>query len=760
MSPSYPLRNSILVLALIFVGCQPDDKVTVSGAVTKPGVYRYAPGRPASDYLEDAGGATEEALLDEAYVSRVRADTSGVAEIGDVTIPLSENPEISPGDEIRIPGRIYDVRLDTVRLVDDVRMVDGNRIYRIPSGALVTGWTERGVQVALMLGRGKVFETPDTAKAVSAFHYLYIHLHPGEYPRLARFTGELVDSLEALEDANVIHSRVVNSLEHLRDGGLLLPPDGYWRVMEGYFLVPRSASRPGGGIRRRRFKDGRVWTTFPDGRQRWQHPDGRVNVTFQKGSTEERFPDGRVVYTDQRKNVRITYPDGRREWRMSTGTRVIRGTDGRIVRHNVDGDVVERLPGGGIRRVAPDGSVQIRDADGVMTLIDGKSTQKLYPDGRRVLTTEKGDEITTYPDGRRVSRLADGSVVHSDPADSVAARPASRQVQGIPVEKYPRGTPREGVTSIRSGDGRLATRGEGSLRTVRPGEYLTSKGGTRETFPDRRLVETGPFGQRITSWPDGKMEIRMPVAYGYPGRLRTDLATVDRLPEAVAVDEELTVSGQIHGEVEDINVMAFLVPDGDAIKGDVRRRGRRFHARFRFGEAGHCRVQVQVVLPKARPFTVSHQSVIVGNPDDLEDKVLEIAPYPGDEAAQLFLIDRINAARKRIRRGSVFPHPELMHVARIRLEEMLAMGYISHFSMTGLDVGWHAAYRRLPFHDVGENVARTRFVETMHAGWMLSAGHRANILAKHWTHVGVAVAEAEGSVWGVQIFGRRFDRGP
>ena len=796
MSPHYPLRNSILVLALIFVGCQPDEKVTVSGAVTKPGVYRYAPGRPASDYLEDAGGATEEALLDEAYVSRVRADTSGVAEIGDVTIPLSENPEISPGDEIRIPGRIYDVRLDTVRLVHDVRMVDGNRIYRIPSGALVTGWTERGIQVALMLGRGKVFETPDTAKAVSAFHYLYIHLHPGEYPRLARFTGEVVDSLEALEDANVIHSRVVNSLEHLRDGGLLLPPDGYWRVMEGYFLVPRSASRPGGGMRRRRFEDGRVLTTFPDGRQRWQHPDGRVslaspsgatedrfpdgrivftdrwknvrttypdgrvNVAFPSGATEDRFPDGRIVYTDRWKNVRTTYPDGRREWRMASGRRVERATDGRIVRHNVDGDLIEKMPDGGTRRVALDSSTWIKDANGVITLIGGKSLKKIYPDGRHVLITEKGDEITRYPDGRRVSRLADGSVVHSDPADSVAAKPASRQAAGIPVEKDPRETPREGVTSIRSGDGRLATRGEGSLRTVRPDEYVTSKGGTRETFPDGRRVESYRVGHTITSWPDGRKEVRMPVAYGYPGQLKTGLATVDRLPKAVAVGEELTVSGQIHGEVEDINVMAFLVPDGDAIKGDVRRRGRRFHARFRFGEAGHCRVQVQVVLPRARTYTVSHQSVIVGNPDDLEGEVLEIAPYPGDEAAQLFLIDRINAARKRIRRGSVFPHPELMHVARIRLEEMLAMGYISHFSMTGLDVGWHAAYRRLPFHDVGENVARTRFVETMHAGWMLSAGHRANILAKHWTHVGVAVAEAEGSVWGVQVFGRRFDRGP
>ncbi len=537
-------------------------------------------------------------------------------------------------------------------------------------------------------------------------------------------------------------------------------------------------------------------TTFPDGRQRWQHPDGRVslaspsgatedrfpdgrivftdrwknvrttypdgrvNVAFPSGATEDRFPDGRIVYTDRWKNVRTTYPDGRREWRMASGRRVERATDGRIVRHNVDGDLIEKMPDGGTRRVALDSSTWIKDANGVITLIGGKSLKKIYPDGRHVLITEKGDEVTTYPDGRRVSRLADGTVIHFDPADSVAARPASRQAAGIPVEKDPRGTPREGVTSIWSGDGRLATRGEGSLRTVRPDEYTTSKGGTRETFPDGRRVESDRIGHTITSWTDGRKEVRMPVAYGYPGQLKTGLATVDRLPKAVAVGEELTVSGQIHGEVEDINVIAFLVPDGDAIKGDVRRRGRRFHARFRFGEAGHCRVQVQVVLPRARTYTVSHQSVIVGNPDDLEGEVLEIAPYPGDEAAQLFLIDRINAARKRIRRGSVFPHPELMHVARIRLEEMLAMGYISHFSMTGLDVGWHAAYRRLPFHHVGENVARTRFVETMHAGWMLSAGHRANILAKHWTHVGVAVAEAEGSVWGVQVFARRFDRGP
>ncbi len=709
MSPDNTLKNPVLAFILIFVGCQPDEGVTVSGAVAKPGTYRYVSGKPAADYLGDAGGATEEALLDEAFVSRAQPDRSAT-ETEDITIPLYENPEVSAGDEIRIPARIYDVRLDTVRLVQDVRLVDRNRIYRIPRGALVTGWTERGVQLALMLGRGKIYESPDTAKAVSAFHYLYIHLHPGEYPRLARYTGAVVDSLEALEDADTIQRSVIHSLKYLRDDGLQLPPVGYWRVIKGVFLAPRSASRPGGGMRRRRFDDGRIWTTFPDGRQRWQYRDGRVSVEFPKGSSEDRFPDGRVVYTDRRKNQRITYPDGRREWRMATGTQVHQGADGRVVEQNLDGVLVQQLPDGTTLGVPPNRQVEMRETEG-RSAVPG-------PLAGHTPSGSGSDDAT-----------AAGS--HVAPPGNAA------------------------LTS----DGTPAARGQGSLLIV-PSDKGASVNVTGGTYPDGRLVETGPSGQTFTSWPDGRLEVRMPPAYGYPGRLRTDLATVDPLPEAVAVGEELTVSGQVHGEVEDVNVTGFLVPDGDAIEGDVVRRGGRFHARFRFGEAGHCRVQVQVVLPEARTYTASHQSVVVGNPGRLEDEVLAIVPYPGDEAAQLFLIDRINAARKRIRRGSVFPHPELMHVARIRLEEMLAMGFVSHFSMTGLDAGWHTDYRRLPFRAVGENVARTRFVETMHAGWMLSAGHRANILAKRWTHVGVAVAEVEGSVWGVQVFGQVVDRDP
>ncbi len=645
MSKSHLIIHT-LVLVPIFAGCQPGEQVTVSGAVAKPGTYVYQPDKSANSYLEGAGGLTEEALLDSAYLVRGLVDSSGKEIIKSVTIPLSEHPEVLPGDEIKVPTRVYDVRLDTVHVLRDVRLVHENRILKIPTGALVSGWTERGVLVALLLGRGKVYEMVDTAKAVWAFHYLYVHLHPDEYSRLKGFSGDVIDSLEALEDAHAIHTRTRTQLDYVRPGGLQLPDTGYWRVLLGILLTPRSASFPGSGLRRRRFEDGRVWTTFPNGRQRWQYPDGRVEVILPGGVKKEtRFPDGRVVSGYEQQVSRLT--------------------DESVVRNGVAGRAMEQ-----------------RTSERVT-----KISAEVIPDGTIVTRKKEENEPAIQPDGYRIVKGVDGS--------------------------------------------------------------------SRETFPDGREIERNRFGQKITSWPDGRKEVRMPVAYSYPGPLRTDLAVVNSLPDSVAAGEELTVSGQLHSEVEDISIAAFLAPDGSVIKGAVRRQGRRFQARFRFGEVGHCRVQVQVVLPKARTFTVSHQAVVVGNPEKLEDEVLTIVPYPGDEAAEQFLIDEINAARRRIGRQAVLPHPNLMHVARIRLEEMLALGEVSHFSLSGLDVMWHVTTRRLPFSQVSENVANGYFVETMQASWMLSAGHRSNILARHWTHVGVAVAKDRGMVWGVQVFARQ-----
>ena len=564
MSKSHLIIHT-LVLIPIFAGCQPGEQVTVSGAVAKPGTYVYQPDKAASSYLEDAGGMTEEALLDSAYLVRGLVDSSDKEIIKSVTIPLSEHPEVLPGDVIKVPVRVYGVRLDTVRVLRDVRLVQENRIFKIPSGALVSGWTERGVLVALLLGRGKVYEMADTAKAVWAFHYLYVHLHPDKYGRLRNFAGDVIDSLEALEDAHAIHTHARTQLDYEHYEGLQLPPMGYWRVLPGILLTPRSASFPGSGLRRRRFEDGRVWTTFPNGRQRWQYPDGRVEVIFPGGAKEIRFPDGRVVSAHEQRVSRLKDDSGVRNG----------AAGGEILAGEVRSDIIS------------DSTIVTRKKEG--------NEPAIQPDGYMIVKGVDGSIRETFPDGRILHRSGTGYQV--------------------------------------------------------------------EIFPDGREIESNRFGQKITSWPDGRKEVRMPVAYSYPGSLRTDLAMVNPLPDSVAVGEELTVTGQLHSEVEDISISAFLAPDGNVIKGNVRRQGRRFQARFRFREVGHCRVQVQVVLPQARTFTVSHQAVVVGNPEKLADEVLTIAPYLGDEAAEQFLIEQINAARRRIGCQAVLPHPNLMQVA-------------------------------------------------------------------------------------------------
>jgi uncharacterized protein YkwD len=59
-------------------------------------------------------------------------------------------------------------------------------------------------------------------------------------------------------------------------------------------------------------------------------------------------------------------------------------------------------------------------------------------------------------------------------------------------------------------------------------------------------------------------------------------------------------------------------------------------------------------------------------------------------------------------------------------------------------------HSRLP---VGENIAKLQpDVETVHAAWMNSPPHKANILNRAWTHIGVASFNNNGRIyWCVQF---------
>lgn len=98
---------------------------------------------------------------------------------------------------------------------------------------------------------------------------------------------------------------------------------------------------------------------------------------------------------------------------------------------------------------------------------------------------------------------------------------------------------------------------------------------------------------------------------------------------------------------------------------------------------------------------------------------------------------------------------ELCRLARLKCQDMNALGYFAHESPT---YGSAADMLRMfgyAFNGVGENIAHHATVEKADAAFMSSPGHRSNILGRQWTRVGVGVGvDKNGFVYVTQLFAR------
>ena len=100
----------------------------------------------------------------------------------------------------------------------------------------------------------------------------------------------------------------------------------------------------------------------------------------------------------------------------------------------------------------------------------------------------------------------------------------------------------------------------------------------------------------------------------------------------------------------------------------------------------------------------------------------------------------------------------LTQAARAKLNHMFDEQYFEHVAPTGEDVAFWTDNVVYEYIKVGENLALGNFQssEDMVTAWMNSPGHRANILKKGYTEIGVATGFGEfdnNEVWlGVQIF--------
>jgi len=120
---------------------------------------------------------------------------------------------------------------------------------------------------------------------------------------------------------------------------------------------------------------------------------------------------------------------------------------------------------------------------------------------------------------------------------------------------------------------------------------------------------------------------------------------------------------------------------------------------------------------------------------------------PAANASSGSFVSRINAARRSAGRPGLSVRSDLAAVAYRHSQRMAAKNSLYHNPNLGAQVSnWQA---------VGENVGRGGDVASLHQAFMNSPTHRANILDRDYTEVGVGVVvDGNGIMWVTEVFRR------
>ena len=126
--------------------------------------------------------------------------------------------------------------------------------------------------------------------------------------------------------------------------------------------------------------------------------------------------------------------------------------------------------------------------------------------------------------------------------------------------------------------------------------------------------------------------------------------------------------------------------------------------------------------------------------------------------ADIFAI--VNKERNAALLPSLTFNKRLSAIAEIKALDMINKQYFAHVAPDGTDIAALAKRYAYQYINLGENLAMGDFVSSNEVmiGWMNSPGHKANILNKNYTEIGISAVEGyyEGHyIWfAVQEFGR------
>jgi uncharacterized YkwD family protein len=114
---------------------------------------------------------------------------------------------------------------------------------------------------------------------------------------------------------------------------------------------------------------------------------------------------------------------------------------------------------------------------------------------------------------------------------------------------------------------------------------------------------------------------------------------------------------------------------------------------------------------------------------------------PSLSADEQRMVDLVNAERAKQGLPALVADLDLSKVARVKSQDMIAKNYFSHQSPTYGSPFDMMKQFGITYTAAGENIACNQTVEKAHEALMNSAGHRANILSKDYTHIGIGIAD-------------------
>jgi uncharacterized protein YkwD len=233
----------------------------------------------------------------------------------------------------------------------------------------------------------------------------------------------------------------------------------------------------------------------------------------------------------------------------------------------------------------------------------------------------------------------------------------------------------------------------------------------------------------------------------------TDVSLSAPVPRHVHVGDTLHLAGSLTPPFNSVRA-SITTPDGNVHESPSATAT--FDIPFATSGAGVHRVELLADGPDG-PRVVANFPVYVDVPEPARFTSAASAGDSGStsEIADL-LFTKLNASRAAAQLPPLERFDPFVVIAKANSQDMVDHHFFSHISPTTGDVGDRVRRAGLELPSVGENIALGADADAMHGGLMASPAHRAAILSKEFTHVGIGVVydSASSAYVGTEVFTR------